>query len=173
MRLVNAMDIVTPPAGLGEHPVSCKCPGVSESCVEYVHGHMCYGDNVDDEWLVVAVLRELTLRWRGLVCHVADADGDLVLIEAALHIPPWLKPSNSQVCAPCCHTSCRPQHASLHACTTPSHSLACCVQHRVALAAGEVHIVPQAFPRDDSQELTLAQVGVCVCAARCWQACNT
>lgn len=44
-----------------------------------------------------------------------------------------------------------------------SITLACCVQHRVALAAGEVHIVPQAFPRDDSQELTLAQVRVRVC----------
>ncbi|KAI8320388.1 SGT1-domain-containing protein [Martensiomyces pterosporus] len=54
-----------------------------------------HGDAVDDEWLVVWLLREATLAFPELVVSVCDADGEFLLAEAAMHIPHWLTPENS------------------------------------------------------------------------------
>ncbi|KAG0280695.1 hypothetical protein BGZ95_009162 [Linnemannia exigua] len=61
----------------------------------YLRGQTRFGDSIDDEWLVVHLLREITKRIPGSVARVQDNDGEFLLIEAADHIPSWLDPENS------------------------------------------------------------------------------
>jgi hypothetical protein len=46
----------------------------------YLHGVTNYGDSVEDEWLIVYMLK------------VVDTDGEFLLIEAANALPRWLNP---------------------------------------------------------------------------------
>ena len=56
---------------------------------------MNYGDNVDDEWYAVRVMLNLTKRFPAVAVQVSDSsDGEIILIEAADHIPDWLSPDN-------------------------------------------------------------------------------
>ncbi|KAJ2472751.1 hypothetical protein GGI02_001358, partial [Coemansia sp. RSA 2322] len=76
-----------------------ECPKLianTENKVPCVSGQMTHGDAVDDEWLVVWLLREATKEYPELVVSVCDADGQFLLAEAAMHIPRWLTPENSQ-----------------------------------------------------------------------------
>ncbi|KAJ2787691.1 hypothetical protein GGI15_000514 [Coemansia interrupta] len=57
---------------------------------------MVHGDSIDDEWLAVWILREATKIFPELVVSVRDSDGEFLLAEAALHIPHWITPENSQ-----------------------------------------------------------------------------
>lgn len=57
------------------------------------HGVTHYGDNIQDEWFIVAILLELTKRFNGLVGRVFDSDGEFLLIESANHLPNWVNPS--------------------------------------------------------------------------------
>jgi len=52
-------------------------------------GSSCYADNVLDEWFIVSLIREVTREFPGLVGRVVDSDGEILLIEAADHIPGW------------------------------------------------------------------------------------
>ncbi|KAG0284762.1 hypothetical protein BGZ96_010893 [Linnemannia gamsii] len=61
----------------------------------YLRGHTRFGDSIDDEWVVVHLLREITKRIPGSIARVQDNDGEFLLIEAADHIPAWLDPENS------------------------------------------------------------------------------
>jgi hypothetical protein len=47
---------------------------------------------VEDEWLVVYLLRELSKRFESLWIKVVDTDGEFLLIEAANALPRWLNP---------------------------------------------------------------------------------
>ena len=67
-------------------------PGGVEPCL---YGRVYWGENIDDEWFVVWLLQQLTLRWPSTVASVADNDGQFLLIEAADAIPRWLKPANA------------------------------------------------------------------------------
>ncbi len=58
----------------------------------YLHGITDYGDSVEDEWLVVYILRELTKTYPNLWVRVYDSDGEFLLIEAANMLPSWLNP---------------------------------------------------------------------------------
>ncbi|KAI9844910.1 MAG: hypothetical protein M1837_005196 [Sclerophora amabilis] len=58
----------------------------------YLHGQTNHGDSVDDEWLIVYLLRELSRRFSDLWITVVDADGEFLLIEAANALPGWLNP---------------------------------------------------------------------------------
>ena len=51
-----------------------------------------YGDSVEDEWLIVYILRELSSRFENLWIRVTDSDGEFLLIEAANALPRWLNP---------------------------------------------------------------------------------
>ncbi|KAF9097497.1 hypothetical protein BGX29_008063 [Mortierella sp. GBA35] len=61
----------------------------------YLRGQTRFGDSIDDEWLVVHLLRKITERIPGSIARVQDNDGEFLLIEAADHIPAWLDPENS------------------------------------------------------------------------------
>ncbi|KAH8661398.1 SGT1 protein-domain-containing protein [Tricladium varicosporioides] len=58
----------------------------------YLHGLTNYGDSVDDEWLIVYILKELSKQFPELWVKVVDTDGEFLLIEAANALPRWLNP---------------------------------------------------------------------------------
>ncbi|KAI6088217.1 SGT1-domain-containing protein [Hypoxylon rubiginosum] len=58
----------------------------------YLRGATDYGDAVEDEWLVVYLLRELTRLFPTLWVRVFDSDGEFLLVEAANVLPKWLSP---------------------------------------------------------------------------------
>ncbi|KAK0724777.1 SGT1 protein-domain-containing protein [Lasiosphaeris hirsuta] len=60
----------------------------------YLHGTTNYGDNVEDEWLIVYLLRELSKSFPQLWIRVSDSDGEFLLVEAAKVLPKWLSPEN-------------------------------------------------------------------------------
>ncbi|KAF8978224.1 hypothetical protein BGZ46_006702 [Entomortierella lignicola] len=62
----------------------------------YLRGETRVGDSLDDEWMIVFLLREITKRVPGSVARIQDNDGEFLLIEAADYIPSWLDPDNSE-----------------------------------------------------------------------------
>ncbi|KAH9487088.1 Protein ecdysoneless-like protein [Psilocybe cubensis] len=56
---------------------------------------MRVGDCVDDEWLTVWLLKQISSKW-DVVISVYDSDGEFLLIEAADTLPSWVKPTNSE-----------------------------------------------------------------------------
>ncbi|ROT42706.1 SGT1-domain-containing protein [Sodiomyces alkalinus F11] len=58
----------------------------------HLHGITEYGDSVEDEWLMVYLLRELSRSDTNLWVRVSDSDGEFLLIEAAGVLPRWLSP---------------------------------------------------------------------------------
>ncbi|KAJ4412021.1 hypothetical protein N0V82_008900 [Gnomoniopsis sp. IMI 355080] len=59
-----------------------------------LYGMTDYGDCVEDEWLIVYILRELTKQYPNLWIRVSDSDGEFLLVEAANVLPKWLSPEN-------------------------------------------------------------------------------
>ncbi|KAG2224647.1 hypothetical protein INT45_007892, partial [Circinella minor] len=62
----------------------------------YIHGITRFGDCIHDEWFIVFLLRLITEKIPDSVVTLEDNDGDVLLIEAAMALPAWLDPSNSQ-----------------------------------------------------------------------------
>lgn len=62
----------------------------------HFHGVTHFGDNIQDEWFIVALLYEFTRQIPDLIVRVADSDGEFLLIEAANHLPEWA--SNPEQC---------------------------------------------------------------------------
>ncbi|KAK8120062.1 hypothetical protein PG999_004182 [Apiospora kogelbergensis] len=58
----------------------------------YLHGASYYGDSIEDEWLIVYLLRELSKTSSNLWVRVSDSDGEFLLVEAANVLPTWLSP---------------------------------------------------------------------------------
>lgn len=58
----------------------------------YLRGITDYGDAVEDEWLIVYVLRQLTQSRPDIWVRVADEDGEFLLVEAANVSPSWINP---------------------------------------------------------------------------------
>jgi SGT1 protein len=58
----------------------------------YLRGLTNYGDSVEDEWLIVYILRELSSRFPQIWIKVVDTDGEFLLAEAANALPRWLTP---------------------------------------------------------------------------------
>jgi hypothetical protein len=57
-----------------------------------LRGRTEYGDSIEDEWVVVWLLRELTKQFKDLWIKIVDSDGEFLLIEAAGTLPGWLEP---------------------------------------------------------------------------------
>ena len=55
----------------------------------YLYGRVRIGDNIEDEWYIIALLFKLTELKQDLVVRVVDQDGEVLLIEAADHLPKW------------------------------------------------------------------------------------
>ena len=58
----------------------------------FLRGRTNFGDSVEDEWLIVYILRELSRSFPQLWIQIVDADGQFLLIEAANTLPRWLNP---------------------------------------------------------------------------------
>ncbi|XP_078430584.1 suppressor-like protein [Wolffia australiana] len=68
----------------------------ADRAIPHLHGKVRYGDNVEDEWLVVFLLREISARIPSVSIRVWDSDGEFLLIEAAFSLPRWINPGNSE-----------------------------------------------------------------------------
>ncbi|KAF4995660.1 hypothetical protein FGRMN_4970 [Fusarium graminum] len=64
----------------------------NETGLVYLHGITDYSDAVEDEWLIVYILRELSKIHHNLWIRVFDTDGEFLLVEAANVLPRWLSP---------------------------------------------------------------------------------
>lgn len=60
-------------------------------------GTTSFGDNIEDEWFIVFLLRHITCTINGVIAKVTDNDGQFLLIEAADHLPPWLQSEDNSV----------------------------------------------------------------------------
>ncbi|KGO70441.1 Uncharacterized protein PITC_015470 [Penicillium italicum] len=63
-----------------------------EDGVTSLQGRTTFGDSIEDEWVIVYFLRELTKRHKDIWVKVADGDGEFLLIEAAGTLPAWIEP---------------------------------------------------------------------------------
>lgn len=55
-----------------------------------------FGDNLEDEWFIVYLLKHITHTFSELAASVQDNDGQFLLIEAAEYLPKWLDPDSSE-----------------------------------------------------------------------------
>lgn len=60
--------------------------------ITLLRGRTNYGDSIEDEWVIVFILRELTKKHKDLWVKVMDSDGEFLLVEAAGTLPGWLEP---------------------------------------------------------------------------------
>ncbi|XP_076065760.1 ecdysoneless cell cycle regulator isoform X2 [Oratosquilla oratoria] len=74
------------------------CEGEDDSgpLPAHIGGQTTVGDLLDDEWFIVFLLNTLTKDYPGLVVRVVDSDGELMMIEAAQHLPSWANPDTAQ-----------------------------------------------------------------------------
>lgn len=61
----------------------------------YLRGETQVGDEIQDEWVVTALLMEITNRFPDVIVRVRDSDGEFLLIECADALPEWVHPENS------------------------------------------------------------------------------
>jgi hypothetical protein len=60
--------------------------------VSVLRGRTEYGDSIEDEWVIVWLLREVTKKFKAAWIKLTDSDGEFLLIEAAGTLPSWLEP---------------------------------------------------------------------------------
>ncbi|KAJ6152494.1 hypothetical protein N7497_006813 [Penicillium chrysogenum] len=63
-----------------------------EDGITSLQGRTSFGDSIEDEWVIVYFLRELTKRHKDIWVKVVDGDGEFLLIEAAGTLPAWIEP---------------------------------------------------------------------------------
>lgn len=69
---------------------------ISEQLPPHLHGITHYGDNIQDEWFIVALLFEISRQITGLIIRVIDSDGEFLLIESADYLPQWATPETCE-----------------------------------------------------------------------------
>ncbi|GAA5932072.1 hypothetical protein JCM3775_004233 [Rhodotorula graminis] len=79
---------------LDTSPVNFHQPATSTHH-HHLEGSTDVTDAVDDEWLVVWILKHLSLAHTDAVISVDDDDGEFLLIEAADSLPAWVTPQNA------------------------------------------------------------------------------
>lgn len=60
--------------------------------MSFLHGQTNYGDSIEDEWLIVYMMLELSKQHAKAWMRMTDTDGEFLLIEAANVLPSWLNP---------------------------------------------------------------------------------
>ncbi|GAB5030208.1 sgt1 [Nannochloropsis oceanica] len=97
--LENDSPTFEPSSSSSSSSPSYPSSSLTTTSLPLLQGRVCVGENVEDEWFVVWLLQQATadpeLAALGLTARVWDADGDFLLIQAALVIPDWLDPDNS------------------------------------------------------------------------------
>ncbi|CAN6607413.1 hypothetical protein TRVA0_003S02960 [Trichomonascus vanleenenianus] len=60
--------------------------------IKCLFGSTEYGGCLEDEWVLVYVLRELSRMYPDIYIKIQDSDGEFLLIEGAEHVPDWISP---------------------------------------------------------------------------------
>ncbi|XP_045217981.2 protein ecdysoneless homolog isoform X3 [Macaca thibetana thibetana] len=76
-------------------PFNLKYKPGKGSVPAHMFGVTKFGDNIEDEWFIVYVIKQITKEFPELVARIEDNDGEFLLIEAADFLPKWLDPDNS------------------------------------------------------------------------------
>ncbi|KAJ7324207.1 hypothetical protein JRQ81_017227 [Phrynocephalus forsythii] len=76
-------------------PFNLKYKPGKEDVPAHIDGLTKFGDNIEDEWFIVYLIKEITKEFPEFVARVDDNDGEFLLIEAADFLPKWLNPENS------------------------------------------------------------------------------
>ncbi|THC98594.1 hypothetical protein EYZ11_001946 [Aspergillus tanneri] len=63
-----------------------------ENGITSLRGRTNFGDSIEDEWVIVYLLRELAKKHKDIWVSVVDSDGQFLLVEAAGTLPSWLEP---------------------------------------------------------------------------------
>ncbi|KAL0939441.1 ecdysoneless-like protein [Colletotrichum truncatum] len=69
---------------------------ITDQGLAYLRGISDYGDAIEDEWLIVFILREFSKSHPAAWIRIADSDGEFLLVEAANVLPKWLSPEIDQ-----------------------------------------------------------------------------
>jgi hypothetical protein len=64
-----------------------------QKCKAHLEASITISD-LDDEWLLVSLLADLT-RMERVACRVTDSDGEFLLVDAADELPDWLEPESA------------------------------------------------------------------------------
>ncbi|XP_068113738.1 protein ecdysoneless homolog [Hyperolius riggenbachi] len=76
-------------------PFNLKFKSRKGNTPAHIGGKTHFGDNIEDEWFIVYLIKLITKEFPELAARVEDNDGEFLLIEAADYLPRWLKPENS------------------------------------------------------------------------------
>ncbi|XP_042314913.1 protein ecdysoneless homolog isoform X2 [Sceloporus undulatus] len=76
-------------------PFNLKYKPAKGDIPAHIAGLTKFGDNIEDEWFIVYLIKEITKEFPELIARVDDNDGEFLLIEAADFLPKWLDPENS------------------------------------------------------------------------------
>nr|XP_056706478.1 protein ecdysoneless homolog [Euleptes europaea] len=76
-------------------PFNLKYKPAKGDIPAHIGGFTKFGDNIEDEWFIVYLLKEITKEFPELAARVDDNDGEFLLIEAADYLPKWLNPETS------------------------------------------------------------------------------
>ena len=66
-----------------------------KSLSPHLTGATRMGESVEDEWYIVWLLKEISLKWPDAAIEMRDDDSQFLLIEAAEALPTWVTPANA------------------------------------------------------------------------------
>ena len=70
----------------------CLQPDLERGCLA---GRTRFGDNIEDEWFIVALLMQLSTLHPTIAIQVVDNDGEFLLIEAGDVLDEWMQPDST------------------------------------------------------------------------------
>ncbi|XP_004473881.2 protein ecdysoneless homolog [Dasypus novemcinctus] len=76
-------------------PFNLKYKPGKGSVPAHMFGTTKFGDNIEDEWFIVYIIKQITKEFPDVVARIEDNDGEFLLIEAADFLPKWLDPDSS------------------------------------------------------------------------------
>ncbi|XP_027716370.1 protein ecdysoneless homolog [Vombatus ursinus] len=76
-------------------PFNLRYKPAKGSIPAHIVGVTKFGDNIEDEWFIVYLIKQITKKLPELVARIEDNDGEFLLIEAAEFLPKWLDPDSS------------------------------------------------------------------------------
>ncbi|KAM6184844.1 protein ecdysoneless homolog [Rhynchocyon petersi] len=76
-------------------PFNLKYKPAKGDIPAHIFGMTKFGDNIEDEWFIVYIIKQITKEFPELVARIEDNCGEFLLIEAAEFLPKWLEPDTS------------------------------------------------------------------------------
>ncbi|KAM5237085.1 LOW QUALITY PROTEIN: protein ecdysoneless homolog [Ctenodactylus gundi] len=94
-RIMTQFATVLAPYIWQNQPFNLKYKPGKGGVPAHMYGMTKFGDNIEDEWFIVYIIKQITKEFPELVARIEDNDGEFLLIEAADFLPKWLDPDNS------------------------------------------------------------------------------